>query len=80
MHETKQIIHVDNAEVVFNKWHRTSAGYIRLIGFGVSNLRKEGTGQQLLFSEKTDKRQKLIDRAFDKIRNKYGKDSLKRGQ
>ncbi len=70
---------LDNANIVFNKWYSTSAEQLRLLGFGVLNIRKEGTGQQLLFSEETDQKQKKIDRVFDKIRDKYGEDILKRG-
>jgi len=51
-----------------------------MIGFGVSNLRAEGSGQQLLFSDQEDKKQKKIDEVFDKIRNKYGEDGLRRGE
>ena len=71
---------LDKANIVFNKWYSISAEQLRLLGFGVSNLRKEGTGQQLLFTEETDQKQRQIDHVFDKIRNKYGDDILKRGQ
>jgi hypothetical protein len=52
---------------------------IRLLGFGVSNLRAEGSGQQLLFSDPDNKKQKTIDAVLDKIRDKYGDDALMRG-
>jgi DNA polymerase IV len=68
------------AAAIFEQWHKRSAAKIRLLGFGVSNLRAEGSGQRLLFSEPSDKKQKSIDAIFDKIRNKYGDDALTRGQ
>lgn len=75
---TKVIL--ENAKIVFNKWYKTSAVYLRLLGFGVSNLRKVGTGQQMLFTENTDdKKQKDIDKVLDEIKGKYGNDILKRG-
>jgi hypothetical protein len=33
----------------------------------------------LLFSDPQEEKQRKIDSAFDKIRKKYGEDSLKRG-
>jgi DNA polymerase IV len=69
---------LEAANRVFEKWYKISAGHLRLLGFGVSNLRKEGTGQKLLFDETTDEKQKQIDNVVDKIRDKFGSDSLKR--
>ena len=69
------------ADQIFEEWYKKSADKIRLLGFGVSNLRAEGgSGQQLLFSNQEDKKQKKIDEVFDKIRNKYGEDGLRRGE
>jgi DNA polymerase-4 len=67
------------AERLFNQWHRKSAAPLRLLGFGASGLSPKGTGQQLLFSDPEEEKQKKIDSAFDTIRKKYGDDSLKRG-
>ena len=67
------------AENVFEKWYNSSASKLRLLGFGVSGLVKEGTGQQLLFSAQKDKKQKKIDEVYDKIKKKYGDGSVKRG-
>ncbi len=64
---------------VFEKWHTSSQGYLRLLGFGVSNLRKSGSGQLMLFDQNTDDKQKSLDKSFDQIRGKYGDDILKRG-
>jgi DNA polymerase-4 len=67
------------AQAVFNKWYKSSAEPLRLLGFGTSNLIQQGTGQKLLFSDPEEEKQKNIDSVFDKIREKYGEDSLKRG-
>ena len=65
---------------VFNEWYKISSGHMRLLGFGVSNFRKNGTGQQMLFLDPQEKKQKKIDEIFDKIQKKYGEDILKRGE
>jgi hypothetical protein len=67
------------ADNIFDQWYKKSGGKLRLLGFGVSNLFGEGTGQKLLFSDPQEEKQRKIDSAFDKIRKKYGEDSLKRG-
>jgi DNA polymerase-4 len=68
------------AEQVFLKWHKKSAGALRLLGFGVSGLLKAGSGQHQLFTEPEVEKQKRLDEAFDKIRNKFGHDALRRGK
>jgi DNA polymerase-4 len=68
------------AEQVFLKWHKKSAGALRLLGFGVSGLQKAGSGQHQLFTEPEVEKQKRLDEAFDKIRNKFGHDALRRGK
>jgi DNA polymerase-4 len=68
------------AEQVFLKWHKKSPGALRLLGFGVSGLQKAGSGQHELFSEPELEKQKRLDEAFDKIRNKFGHDALRRGK
>lgn len=70
---------LQEAEKVFSQWHKKSGGALRLLGFGISGLFAEGAGQKLLFSDPEEEKQKKIDSAFDKIREKYGDDSLKRG-
>ena len=67
------------AKEVFRKWHKKSAGALRLLGFGVSGLQRAGSGQQQLFLEPDQEKQKRLDRAFDAIRGKFGRDALKRG-
>lgn len=58
----------------------SQGGTLRLLGFGTSGLSPEGTGQKLLFADPEDEKQKKIDSAFDKIREKYGDKSLKKGK
>ena len=68
------------AKEVFVKWHKKSAGPLRLLGFGASGLQKAGTGQQSLFAEPEQEKQKRLDKAFDEIRGKFGHDALRRGK
>jgi len=68
------------AEKVFLKWHKKSAGPLRLLGFGASGLHKSNTGQRQLFAEPEQQKQKRLDKAFDEIREKFGHDALKRGK
>lgn len=65
---------------VFERWHKQSGGPLRLLGFGASGLTAEGSGQQLLFADPEEEKQKKIDTALDRIHEKYGRDSLKRGE
>ena len=66
------------AKRVFEKWYAEEAGELRLLGFGISGLTQQGSGQKLLFSEPQDNKQKKIDEVFDKIKKKYGDDSVQR--
>ena len=68
------------AKEVFVKWHKKSAGPLRLLGFGASGLQKAGTGQQSLFTEPRQQKQERLDKAFDEIRGKFGHDALRRGK
>jgi DNA polymerase-4 len=67
------------AEAIFLKWYKKSAGALRLLGFGASGLKKADTGQQQLFGEPEQEKQKRLDKAFDEIRDKFGRDALRRG-
>ena len=69
----------EEAQKVFLTWHRKSAGPLRLLGFGASGLQKAGSGQQQLFEETEQEKQKRLDEAFDAIRGKFGRDALRRG-
>jgi len=68
------------AEAIFLKWHKKSAGALRLLGFGASGLKKGDTGQQQLFGEPEQEKQKRLDKVFDEIRGKFGHDALRRGE
>jgi DNA polymerase IV len=71
---------LQEAETLFEQWYKKSAGALRLLGFGASGLSPEGAGQKWLFSDPQEEKQKKIDSAFDKIREKYGDSSVRRGQ
>ncbi|MCP4707329.1 MAG: DNA polymerase IV [Planctomycetes bacterium] len=64
---------------IFEKWHKQSPGALRLIGFGVSGLTEKQAQQKFLFTDPEVEQQKKVDTAMDKIRKKFGSDSLKRG-
>ncbi|MFQ6035035.1 MAG: DNA polymerase IV [Sedimentisphaerales bacterium] len=74
------------AKAIFQIWQAESAGPLRLIGFAASGLIKEDTSQasrgagsqQLLFNDPKEEKQKRLDEVVDKIKNRYGKDSLRR--
>ena len=70
----------DEAEQIFLKWYKKSAGALRLLGFSVSGLQEAGSGQHQLFLEPDHDKQKRLDEAFDKIREKFGHDALRRGK
>ena len=70
----------EEAQKVFLKWHRESAGALRLLGFGASGLQKVGTGQRQLFEDPRHEKQRRLDAAFDRIRDKFGHDALRRGK
>ena len=68
------------AKEVFQKWYDKDGGALRLIGFGVSGLVSEQEGQKTLFEDPLEKKHKSIDKTVDAIRQKFGRDALKRGQ
>jgi DNA polymerase-4 len=68
------------AEQIFLKWYNKSAGALRLLGFGASGLQEASSGQHQLFPEPDQEKQKRLDEAFDKIRDKFGHDALRRGK
>lgn len=45
----------EEAKNIFEKWYNSSASKLRLLGFGVSGLVKEGSIQQSLFSDPNEK-------------------------
>ncbi|HEG43410.1 MAG TPA: DNA polymerase IV [Phycisphaerales bacterium] len=69
----------NSAKDIFIKWKSSiRAGKLRLIGFGASNLSPAGKGQKLLFSDDSTEKQKHIDEAMDRIKRKYGNDTIGR--
>jgi DNA polymerase-4 len=69
---------LEAANELFNKWHVTAAGPVRLLGFGVGSLSRT-PGQLSLFDRQEDQRQRTLDSVMDRIRDKYGRDTMKRG-
>jgi DNA polymerase-4 len=74
---TAEIWH--QARDVFNIWYKATKGgrSLRLLGFGVSSMAGKVTGKTL-FDDQLDQKQKTIDSTVDKIKHKYGKNSIKR--
>ncbi len=68
------------ANRVFSRWHRRAGGALRLLGFGVSGLAPEGTGQSTLFPDPEAEKLKRLDRAVDAIRDRYGRRAVHRGR
>ncbi len=46
----------EEAEELFLRWHKKAAGALRLLGFGVSGLSAEGSGQLPLFPDPQEKK------------------------
>jgi len=67
------------AKEVFEKWYSNTGGPLRLIGFGASALRPAGAGQQKLFEDPVEQKQGDIDKTVDAIRERFGKNALRRG-
>ena len=68
------------AKEIFRKWQKTSFGPLRLIGFGASGLKTEGSGQLLLFDDPDEDKHRKLDEALDKIRKRYGSDAIRRNR
>ncbi len=67
------------AKSSFLEWHKKSSCALRLLGFGASGLISEDSGQKELFTDPCEEKQKRLDKAFDRIKNRYGDDAVKRG-
>ena len=75
----EKIIIEDKAKKLFEK-RVIKEQAIRLIGVGVSSIIKVKEGQLYLFPETgNEEKFKKIDDALDKIRKKFGKNSIRRG-
>jgi len=79
---SKTIPDADNSTAVlwkvFEQWYLKERGPLRLIGFEASHFETKDTGQMLLFGEEKNYKQKMLDEVVDKIRKRYGDNSLKR--
>ena len=53
---------------------------VRLLGVGVTNLEKEALRQTLLFDEVEHQRDQRLDDSIDRIRERFGNDSVKSGK
>lgn len=62
---------------IFEQWYAREKGPLRLVGFEASHF-AEATGQMLLFGDDKNDKGKRLDEAVDKIRKRYGDDSLRR--
>ena len=67
------------ADRVFRQWQVRSGGPLRLLGCAASGLEDEHAGQQLLFPDPEQEKLKRLDSAVDRIRDRYGKRALGRG-
>lgn len=68
------------ADRTFRKWHKRSAGALRLLGFAAAGLTHEETEQQTLFPDPESDKLKRLDEAVDAIRDRYGKRAVHRGK
>jgi len=64
------------AGTVFQNWHSQSPGPLRLLGFAASSLSPENAAQKQLFPDPQEEKQKRLDKAVDKIKNRYGTNAL----
>jgi DNA polymerase-4 len=65
------------ARGLFDAWAATSFKPVRLIGVGTSHF-AGGGGQLPLFPEPGRERQKRLDRAVDRIRDRFGREAIQR--
>lgn len=76
---------MDNAMMIYREGlgllEKTEAGRrpVRLVGVSLSLLEEEGSGQADLFEEQRRRRISALDRAVDRIRERYGEYGMRRG-
>jgi len=75
--DTDQIIY-DTGATLLRQALATESQPVRLIGIGVLNLVEPG--QQLTMLDSRDRRQEQLDRAIDRIRNRYGFAAVQTGR
>jgi DNA polymerase-4 len=68
------------AAELFERWVAAGIQPVRLLGMGVSQLLNR-EGQQLgLFGQEDARRRQTLDRTLDEIRERFGRDSISRGE
>jgi DNA polymerase-4 len=68
----------DTGEALLRRALATESQPVRLIGIGISNLVEPG--QQLTMLDSRGRRQEQLDRAIDRIRNRYGFTAIQTGR
>ena len=63
---------------LFEAWSKRSFGALRLIGFGTSLLQEQGKGQQELFVDPQEDKQRQLDETLDAIRARFGSGAVRR--
>jgi len=53
---------------------------VRLLGVGMTGLVRSLAGAQLLFFEGDEEREALLERAIDRVREKFGEETVRRGR
>jgi len=53
---------------------------LRLLGVALTNLTKDDVVQFALFDDKDKEKQRKLDKALDKLKDKYGDGSIVRGR
>jgi len=66
-------------EGLFGTWARGERRPVRLLGVGFSQLSREGGRQLDLFAPDAGRRQDDLDAAVDDLKQRFGKDALRRG-
>ncbi|MCF7958318.1 MAG: DNA polymerase IV [Phycisphaerae bacterium] len=68
------------ALAMLKTFEKSATGPLRLIGFGVSGFTDATAGQQMLFADPQEEKEKKIDATLDAIQKKFGSDALRRGE
>ncbi len=68
-----------SAQATFETWRTKSGRPLRLLGFAAGGLEPERTRQQELFPNVEEDKHKRLDKTMDEIRDRYGRDALRRG-
>jgi DNA polymerase-4 len=66
------------ASALFAAWARSGAAPLRLLGFSVSNVSVAGGGEGSLLPDSDRGRGRQLDRAIDRIAERFGSDAVRR--